>query len=116
MNHLCPHCGANLARLRPAKVPEKGEFSLLVLRWHIQCPSCLGLLKENQHPFDKAVGPGLIAAVAMLNFGSYLLNFKASLSTVVAIVSLMIIGLIIGRRVVIPKEWPKYLSYSPPKF
>lgn len=116
MNHLCAHCGANLAQLRPAKVPEKGEVSVLALRWHIQCPSCLGPLKENQHPFDKAVAPGLMAAVGILNFGFYLLNFRASLSTLVATVSLMSIGLIISRRIVIPKEWPKYVAYSPPKF
>jgi hypothetical protein len=116
MNHLCPHCGANLAQLRPAKIPEKGETSVLALRWHLQCPSCLGLLKENQHPFDKAVAPGLMAAIGILNFACYLLNFRASLSTLVATVALMIVGLIISRRAVIPKEWTKYLAYSPPKF
>lgn len=112
MNHSCPLCGENLARKKPKKVPLKGESSWLALRWRLECQFCSGSLQENQHPFEKAVFPLLMLAVGLVNFAAYLSGLKASLPLVVACIVLIVLGPFVGRAIVIPKSWLRYVPLS----
>ena len=109
MNHTCPHCGENLSRTKPKKVPLKGELSWLALRWRLECPFCFGSLQENQHPFEQAVLPLLMLAVGLASFGAYLSDFKASPPLVLACIALIVLGPFVGRAIVVPKDWSRYV-------
>ena len=115
MNRTCPICGADLAHKKVRRVPLAGELSWLAFRWYLQCPSCSGALQENQHPFEKAVFPTLMIIVALLNFCGFLFGFKVSLPAFVACIALFVIDPLVGRAIVVPKHWNRYVPYSQPK-
>ncbi len=111
MNCDCSLCGANLSRRRLKKVPLPGESSRLAFRWFLQCPACTGALQLNPHPFESAASRWVLIGVAMLNGGALLFGGRAPLSLVLLSMALVAFGPFIGRALVVPADWPRYVPH-----
>ncbi|WP_430432775.1 hypothetical protein [Methyloversatilis sp.] len=108
----CPLCGEILSLRRLKKVPLPGESSWLAFRRFLECPECSGALQPNPHPFERAALPWVLIGVAILNGGALLFGVRASLSLAMLSMALVAFGPLIGRALVVPADWPRYVPQA----
>lgn len=115
MKYNCPLCAADLKGARLRKVPRPGEFKFLALRWHLECPHCLGELMLHPHPSE--------------SFYEWRASYSLSVLLVWAahhwvtdywvrwgIIMVAILYPYVKVRCSLPKDWQRYSVWQEKKF
>lgn len=117
MKYDCPLCAADLKGVGLRKVPRPGEFKFLALRWHLECPHCLGELMIHQHPRENITSDEWSATSLLVGFFVWIVS-KWITDTRIYWVALISVILYYCARVRygVPKDWQRYAVWQEKKF
>ncbi|WP_143009824.1 hypothetical protein [Propionivibrio dicarboxylicus] len=76
----------------------------------LACPACGGALALHPHPAEKFFFPGVLLALLGLNIYSGFSGIKISPTGAVLMLALIFAAAFAVRRLLVPKDWRRYVA------